>query len=350
MKREGQFAVRKGDCSVKIVKGGMDMYSIGIDLGGTNIVAGVVSKEGDILSKGTLPTPRDIGDFLPLKVAKTMVEAVGIALDQGEFDLEKASCIGIGAPGTINPETKTIGYWSNLEFKDVPMGQLISECLEKKYSKIPPIYLENDANAAALGEFYAGAGKKGNSLVALTLGTGVGGGAVINGKLLTGFNYAGLEVGHFVLKSGGKPCSCGRLGCFEAYSSATALIRQTKKAMEENKSSLLWELVEGDSRKVNGKTAFDGSLQGDFTAKSVVEEYIYFLASGVTSLINLLQPEILCIGGGVSGQKENLLLPLLEIIDKEDYARHLERRTKVVLAELGNNAGVIGAAMLPEYQ
>lgn len=322
------------------------MVSIGIDLGGTNIAAAVVSPQGEILARCSLATPQELGADLPGKVANTMAEAVKVLLKEGNFSLEQAKSIGIGAPGTIDPVGKSIGYWSNLDFRDVPLVALFTQALAETHSKIPPIYLENDANAAALGEFFAGAGKNAQSLVAITLGTGVGGGAVVKGKLFTGFNYAGLEVGHFVLQTGGKPCTCGRLGCFEAYCSATALISATKTAMAEHKHSLLWELVQGDLSKVNGKLAFDGAKQGDRTAQTLVEDYIFYLASGVVSLINLFQPEIFCIGGGIAGQGEDLLRPLLEIVNKEDYARNLPQRCNISLARLGNDAGIIGAAVL----
>lgn len=326
------------------------MFSIGIDLGGTNIAAATVSPEGKILSRATLPTPREVGADLPEKVAKAMAEVALLAVKEGNFSLKDATCVGIGSPGTIDPTTQTIGRWSNLNFIDVPLGDLFRTSMKSLGEKSPPVYLENDANAAALGEFFAGAGKTAQSIVAVTLGTGVGGGSVFLGKLFTGFNYAGMEIGHFVLQAGGRTCSCGRKGCFEAYSSATALINLTKEKMEADKNSKMWQLVDGDIEKVSGRTAFEANDQGDSAGKAVVDEYIYYLASGVTSLINLLQPEVLCIGGGVAGQKDKLLKPLLEIVDKEDYARGHAHRTQVILAELGNDAGIIGAAMLPKFQ
>lgn len=326
------------------------MFSIGIDLGGTNIAAATVSPEGKILSRATLPTPREIGADLPKKVAKSMAEVALLSVKEGNFSLKDATCVGIGSPGTIDPTTQTIGRWSNLNFIDVPLGDLFRNAMESLGESSPPVYLENDANAAALGEFFAGAGKTADSIVAVTLGTGVGGGSVFLGKLFTGFNYAGMEIGHFVLQEGGRPCSCGRKGCFEAYSSATALITLTKEKMDSDKSSQMWNLVQNDLSNVSGRTAFDAADQGDKTAQAVVDEYIHYLASGVTSLINLLQPEILCIGGGVAGQKDKLLNPLLKIVDQEDYARGHSHRTKVTLAELGNDAGIIGAAMLPKFQ
>ncbi len=326
------------------------MFSIGIDLGGTNIAVALVSKEGEILSRCSLPTPQELGADLPQKVANAMADGVAQSLEQGGKTLAQATSVGIGAPGTINPQTQTIGYWSNLDFRNVPLGDLLRQALQKISSHIPPIYLENDANAAALGEYQAGAGKNASSLVAITLGTGVGGGAIFNGKLWTGFNHAGMEVGHFVLKAKGKPCTCGRLGCFEAYSSATALIKASKEAMEKEKSSLLWDMVEGDLSLVQGKTIFDGAKQGDKLAKDLVEDYIFYLASGISSLVNLFQPEILCIGGGIAGQGDALLQPVVALVDAEDYARNLPNRCHIALAELGNDAGMIGASSLADYQ
>ncbi len=318
------------------------MYYLGIDLGGTNIAAAAVSESGEILGRAGTPTPRTGA----ADVARAMAETVVAAAENANLPLSEAMAVGIGTPGTINPETGTVVYWSNLDFNNVPLVAMVKEYLPIEL----PVLLENDANAAALGEFVAGAGREGDSMVAITLGTGVGGGAIFGGKLFTGFNYAGMEVGHFVFKEGGHQCTCGRHGCFEAYCSATALIRMTKEAMEQNPDSLLWKLCDGDINKVNGRVPFDGKVQGDRTATEVVSAYIGYLASGVTSLVNILQPEIFCIGGGVANQKENLLNPLYEIFDREDYARNGSRRTKIICAQLGNDAGIVGAALLPKFQ
>ena len=191
-----------------------------------------------------------------------------------------------------------VEHWSNLDFRNVPLTALMRERLPGT----APILLENDANAAALGEYAAGAGQGSASMLAITLGTGVGGGAVLGGKLYTGFNYAGMEVGHFVLEHGGRPCTCGRRGCFETYCSATALIRRTREEMEQAPDSLLWTLAGGDLNGVNGRTAFDGAARGDHTAVRVVVEYIRYLACGITSLVNIFQPEVFCVGGGVANQ------------------------------------------------
>lgn len=317
------------------------MNYMGIDLGGTNIAAAVVGEEGTILGRTSIPTPRGAHE-----VAQIMAVAARAAAQDAGVRVEEVDSIGIGAPGTINPERGVIQYWSNLNFQNVPLADLLREQLPMEV----PIYMENDANAAALGEYAAGAGKGSESMVAITLGTGVGGGAVFHGKLYTGFNYAGMEVGHFVLEQGGRPCTCGRKGCFEAYCSASALIRRTRQQMEANPGSLLWELTKGDLEQVNGRLPFDAAALGDPTAGMVADEYLEYLGSGVASLVNILQPEVFCIGGGLSNQGETLMAPVRYILNREDYARNNARRTRLLRAQLGNDAGLIGAAMLPKFR
>lgn len=315
------------------------MHYLGIDLGGTNVAAAVVDREGTILGKVSLPTPRTGAEA----VADQMAAAARAAAEKAGVSLEQVESVGIGSPGTIEPEQGLIRFWSNLNFVDVPLGGLMEARLHKK------IYLENDANAAALGEYAAGAGKGSQSMVAITLGTGVGGGAVLNGKLYTGFNYAGMEVGHFVIEYGGRLCTCGRKGCFEAYCSATALIKRTREVMEEHPDSLLWQLA-GSLEGVNGRTPFDAAALGDAAAGKVIDEYVNYLGCGVASLVNIFQPEVFCIGGGPSAQGETLMAPVRYILNREDYARNSVHRTRLVQAALGNDAGIIGAALLPLFR
>ena len=315
------------------------MHYLGIDLGGTNVAAAVVDKDGSILGKASLPTPRTGAEA----VADQMAAAAAAAVEKAGISMEQVESVGIGSPGTIEPQHGLIKFWSNLDFEDVPLVALMEERLSK------PIYLENDANAAALGEYAAGAGKGSQSMVAITLGTGVGGGAILNGKLYTGFNYAGMEVGHFVIEHGGRLCTCGRRGCFEAYCSATALIKRTREVMEEDPNSLLWKLA-GSPEEVNGRTPFDAAAQGDAAAGRVIDEYVDYLGCGIASLVNLFQPEVVCIGGGPSAQGETLMAPVRYILNREDYARNNLHRTRLVRASLGNDAGIIGAALLPLFR
>lgn len=316
-------------------------YYIGIDLGGTNIVAAVVDEKGKIISKTDCKTnlPR-IPELVADDMAKISEEAVlkaGITMDQIEN-------VGIGSPGIINPSTGEIEYSCNFNYYNVPMSEMMNKRLRK------PIYIDNDANTAAIGEFAVGAGKGIHSMIAITLGTGVGGGVILNDKIYSGFNYAGGELGHTVIQMDGRPCNCGRKGCFEAYASATGLIKTTIEYMEKNPDSQMWQVAQGSKENVNGRTSFDAMRLGDKVAKDVVDTFIRHLAAGLTNVINIFQPELVCIGGGISKEGDTLIKPLRLLIDQEDYARSIERRTQIVAAKLGNDAGIIGAAMLSQHQ
>ena len=208
------------------------------------------------------------------------------------------------------------------------------------------VYLDNDANCAALGEAVAGVGRGVSSFVAITLGTGVGSGIVLDGKIVTGVNDGAGEMGHMVIVADGERCTCGRRGCWERYASATALIQQTKDAMHHDMDSKMWELVGGDINRVSGRTSFDAMRAGDKTAKKVVDKYIFYLAVGIINIVNALQPEIICIGGGIGHEKENLLVPLRKYVARERYSIHADRQTEILSAQLGNDAGIIGAALL----
>ena len=312
------------------------MYRVGIDLGGTNIVAGVVDEEYNIIAKASCKTavPRPVCDSMAAIVLEAL-EKAGVTMDQVDY-------IGIGVPGAVNPETRIIETSPNLFFQNWEIAKMMEERLHK-YTKV-----ENDANAAALGEFLAGSAKGSRNAVAITLGTGVGGGIIIDGKIYSGSNYAGAELGHIVIVKDGVECGCGRHGCWEAYASATALIRMTKDAIKNEKAEFSYMLnaVDGDLDKVSGKTAFDAMKAGDSTGTAVVNQYIDYLATGLVNIINIFQPDVLCIGGGIAGQGETLLAPLRAIVERERFTKHNEKQTKVCVAELGNDAGIIGAACI----
>lgn len=309
-------------------------YYIGIDLGGTNIVAGVVNENYEIISKAKTPTnrPRSAEE-----ICKDMAKMALEAVEKAGLRVSDIQSVGVGAPGSVNSDTGVISYSNNLDFHNAPVADYIREAIDL------PVYVENDANAAAYGEFVAGSAKGTKDAVCITLGTGVGGGIIIGGKIYSGFNYAGAELGHTVIEVDGVQCSCGRKGCFEVYSSATGLIRMTKEAMAADPDSKMHEMM-GDH--VSGRLAFEAMRAGDATAKSVVDKYIKYLAAGIANTINIFQPEVLCIGGGVCNEGDALLVPLKELISKEIYTRASEDNTKIVIASLGNDAGIIGAAFL----
>lgn len=312
------------------------MYSIGIDLGGTNIATAVVDKNCKIIAKAAIPTnaPRDAKE-----VAKDMAKTVEMAIEKAGITAEDVKWIGIGTPGAINQDTGVIEFAGNLGFEKVPMIKYIEELTNIK------CFMENDANSAAYGELIAGAGRGAKDFVAITLGTGIGGGVIIGGRIFSGSNYFGGELGHISLIKDGEYCTCKRNGCWEAYASATALIRQTKKAMENDKHSAMWKIAE-TLDNVNGKTAFDGMRQGDKTATDVVNQYIEYVACGIADVINIFQPEFVCIGGGISKENDVLLNPIRDYVDKNCFGRYSDNKTELKIAQLGNDAGIIGAAML----
>lgn len=312
------------------------MYRIGIDLGGTNIVAGVVDDNYKIIGtsrrKTKLPRPSD-------EIIADMAGAARDAAEAANVPFDDISYVGVGSPGTCNIDTGIVEYGNNIDFKKVPLRDILGEMLKK------PIYIDNDANAAALGEAVAGAAKGARSCVCITLGTGVGGGIIIDGKIYGGFNFAGAELGHTVITVDGYPCTCGRKGCWESYASATALIRQTKSAMKENPDSVMWKLA-GSLDNVDGRTAFDAMRQGDAAGTRVVDNYIKYIACGLVNVINIFQPEVLCIGGGICKEGDTLIKPLERFIENERYSKFSEKQTRLCVAELGNDAGIIGAACL----
>lgn len=315
------------------------MYYLGVDLGGTNIAIGLVNEKFEIVLKDKVPTgaARPTAEIIDDMAAlcKSIVERAGITFDEVEY-------VGIAAPGSIDPKAGVVRYANNIKMSNYPIAQELKSRLPVK-----KVLLENDANAAALAEAKAGAGKGCSDLVTITLGTGVGGGIVIGGKLYSGFNYSGAELGHTVIEIGGRPCTCGRLGCFEAYSSATGLINMTKEKMIENVDSVMWDLVKDNLENVSGRTAFEAAKQGDGAGKEVVDMYVKYLACGLTNMVNIFQPQVLCIGGGVCGEGDYLLKPLIRAIRRCEYGAATQTNfSEIKIAELGNDAGIIGAAVL----
>lgn len=311
------------------------MYNIGIDLGGTNIAMGLVDENLQLVYQVSEPTnlPKS-----PERLADDIhALAVRMLADRGLTEAD-VGCAGIGIPGTVNQAEGTVEYANNFGFDNVPFVRLLQERFAC------PLLAANDAGAAAWGEYLAGCGKGVGSMVAMTLGTGVGGGIVLNGRLWSGCNAAAGEMGHMVIHTGGRPCTCGRRGCLEAYASATALVQRAKEALADAPESLL---AKGP---IDGRAVFAAAKAGDETAARVLDEFITDLAEGVTNIINVLQPELLCIGGGLSGAGAQLLDPLRKKVAPMIYSRYSRRNTRLELASLGNAAGIIGAAGLDRQE
>lgn len=314
------------------------MFYIGIDLGGTNVAIGIVDSNYNIIIKGSVPTGASRGGEEIVKdmasLCERLVSDAGLTFDDIEY-------VGIGAPSAVDAVNGTLIYTNNLPLDDFPISDRL-----KSYIPIKRVLLENDANAAALGEVVAGAAKGVKHAVVVTLGTGVGGGIVIDGKIYSGHNFAAGELGHMVIEHNGVPCSCGRRGCWESYSSATGLIRMTKEKISDCEKRKIPTLMAQNSGKVSGRTAFDAMRAGDIPAKEVVDTYISYLACGLVNVIDIFQPEVLVIGGGICNEKNYLTDPLNAIIEKEVYKGIPTRNTVLKIAELGNDAGIIGAAAL----
>lgn len=314
-------------------------YRAGIDLGGTNIKAGIVDGNQEIIAEASAPTKAErpyqevIDDMANL--VKKLLERAGIP--------EKELCgVGIGSPGTIDAKEGVVVYSNNFCWENVP---LVAK-MQQHFSC--PIRISNDANCAALGEVKAGAARELKNAVLLTLGTGVGGGVILDGQVFEGAHAGGAELGHTSLILGGEPCTCGRRGCVEAYVSATALIRDAKRAAERNPASALNSLCGNDLRNMNGKIPFDAAEAGDAAAKIVVENYLLYLGETIADFVNIFRPDVVLLSGGVCNQGEKLTEPLSRYIREKCFGGERAFVPPVRCAVLGNRAGMIGAANLIE--
>lgn len=309
------------------------MY-IGIDLGGTNIAAGIVREDGKIVVQSSVPTlsqrPTD-------EIVKDMVFLSKQLIKDAELELNDIEAVGIGCLGTINFETGEVIYSNNIKMEHYMLAKEF-----QKYLNLP-VKIDNDANCAAMGEYIV-SGNNVPIFMFITLGTGVGSGLILNGKVFRGFNGAASEAGHITLVSGGEPCTCGKRGCWETYASVTALIRQTKVAMEKNPESLMHEIAKAEG-KISGRTSFDAAKQGDKAAQAVVKQYAQYVADGIVSVENVLQPDIISVGGGISREGEYLLQPVCEYAAANGFNKFMPK-TKIVTAQSFNDAGIIGAAMI----
>ena len=311
------------------------MY-IGVDLGGTNIAAAIVDESGVIKKTVSIPTETKGGHA---SVIQGIISACAELLKDTD---ESPKSIGIGVPGAVRDDIGMVVFTPNLPLKHVYMAKEISERFGC------PVRLGNDANCAALGEVVAGSAKGMKNVTMITLGTGLGGGFIIDGKLHTGLSGSAGELGHMVIFSGGRDCGCGRKGCWESYASATGLKITATQFLEDRKDSLIWELCSGNLEKLNGRIIFDAYRKADPVAVLIVNQYISHLAVGIVNIINLLEPELLCVGGGISDAWDCIEEPLKAAVDSERFARFSDgtAEMKIAKAELGNDAGIIGAAML----
>ena len=312
------------------------MVYIGIDIGGTGIQMGVVDEEGKILEKGAIVT----NTKLPVEEQIAQMAACAKeTLERSGYTMDDLKAVGAGVPGIVDPHTKMIPFCTNLGWHEVPFETIFRKYLDK------PVYINNDATVAGLAESVAGKTKGTSSSVFVTLGTGVGGGIVINGKVWSGFHGVGSEIGHMIMKLDGEPCTCGNHGCLERYCSATAIIRMAREAVQDHPESEIMTLCGGDPQKINAKIVFDAARDHDPVGEEVFNTYISYLAQALATIIHFLDPEVIVLGGGVSKAGDFLLKPLREAVPKYLLYKTMPY-SRIEIADLGPDAGIIGAAML----
>lgn len=312
----------------------MAEYYVGIDFGGMSAKAGLFDKNSKMLAKDTVKTSKD--DNYVTTVAK-MAQLVKKLCEENDVPIKSVRRIGLASPGVIDSKEGVVVRWGNYNWSDKPLARDMSEAVGAE------VRVVNDANAAAYGEAIYGAAKAYKNSIFITLGTGIGSGIIIDGKLFEGVRGAGAEAGHMVIQVGGVPCGCGRKGCFEQYASASALIRDTKRAMFENKESIMWQMTGGDPENVDGKTAFAASREGDAAAQTVVKNYIVYLGEGILNLVSIFRPEAVILGGGVCNEGEYLLVPLRKYVAERLYVGCDKVPLTLNRAALGNDAGIYGA-------
>lgn len=312
-------------------------YYIGIDLGGTNIAAGVTDETGNIIASCSSKTDTaKTFEELVSDIAETAYKTVNIA----GLKISDISAVGLGTPSCINPKTNLLVNANNLNWQNVPLYDEM-----KKHFDIP-VLIQNDAACAALGEVIRGAAAEYDNAIMITLGTGVGGGIILDKKIFNGCDSMGAEIGHTKLVYNGLSCTCGQRGCFECYASATALINQAKAAAESYPDSIMNDMCGRDLRRMNAKIPFDAAKQEDVTAKAVVEKYTDYLAAGISSLVAVFRPQAVIIGGGISAQGDYLIAPLKQKLYQCTFSAEQIGIPEILTAKLGNDAGIIGAAML----
>lgn len=322
-------------------------YSIGIDLGGSNIAAGILDEKYNLISKQSVPTEPERGFSCVLDKMTSLIDAL---CQSSSILLSDISSIGIGVPGSLSQDGRSVSLAVNLGWKNVSLAPE----LQKKLQNRPglqtdltiPVFLANDADCAALAETFCGAARGYKSAVIVTIGTGIGTGVVSEDSIFPGFSGYGTEGGHISICMDGELCSCGRRGCWEAYASSTALKKQTIRAMEKDRASKMWEICGGDISNASAKTPFAAAKLSDKTALGVIESYTGYLAAGISSIINLLRPEIILIGGGVSNEGDFLIVSLQKKVCNMCYAPDIIPAPPIKRAALGNDAGIVGAALL----
>ena len=310
---------------------------VGIDLGGTAIKAGLVDRDGRILLQSSIAT--NAGRDYRLIIEDMQKQVEKLIKDKG-ISIDDIESIGIGAPGLMNDRSGYVIYCTNLFWENVPLGIMLREHFNK------PVYMENDANAAALAESLFGSTKGAGNSVLITIGTGIGSGIIIDHKIYSGSHYAGAEMGHMIVGPNFYRCNCGNTGCLETFASATAMVKYAVHRLETDKiKSSILDKAEGDTENINARIIFDAAKEGDQLGIETVDRMIKYLSIGIINVFNILDPEIIVIGGGVSKAGDYLLDKLKEEVGKMLFTSGI-KYGDIVLAQLGNEAGLLGAAFI----
>jgi glucokinase len=309
---------------------------IGIDIGGTKVVAGLVDNSGKVLArKKILVGPRK---SYPI-VRDAIIQLVHDVLSMNDIHTEALERIGVASAGQIDCEFKRILFSPNLAWHNVPLRDDIESILKVH------AFLENDVNAATYGEWRFGAARGADNVLGVFIGTGIGGGIIIHGKVYRGFRNAGAEIGHIILNPYGYPCNCGNSGCFEAYCGGAYIVKRAKQHIRDGYRGKLWGLVHGDGEALNAGHVEAGAALGDELCVSVWTEMLEYLGAGLASLVNILNPQIIVLGGGVVYGTRHLIDDVKPIMKKRAMAASL-KNVKLVRAKLGEDAAIVGAAFV----
>jgi glucokinase len=331
----GSAYVAEGSAQEYKLPGNRDDLILGIDLGGSKILTAVVDPQGEMLSSDESVTPATEGREV---VIRSIVDSAQSALQRAGVDISKISTVGIGAPGISNPEAGILFTSPNLPgWRNVLLRDIIQDSLGKK------AFLINDANAAALGEFYFGAARGAHNFIYITLSTGIGAGIVIDDKIYTGAIGTAGEVGHMTIDDNGPICNCGNKGCWEVLASGTALAREAKRRIQEGVKTSILKYVDGDLERLTAQVIHKAAEQGDKFAKELIGRTGYYVGVGLTNLINIFNPELIVIGGGLSNIGDMLLAPAFKTAGQRAYKEAFQA-VRFVTAQLGRNSGVLGAA------
>lgn len=310
---------------------------VGIDLGGTAVKAGLVDDKGRILVQSSIDTKAGRDYRLIIEDMQKQIEKL---LEDYGGSIDDIESIGIGAPGLMDYKSGNVIYCTNLFWNNVPLGVVLKEHFKK------PVYMENDATVAALAESLFGSTKGLADSVFITIGTGIGGGIIINHKVYSGSHFAGSEIGHMIIGDNFYQCNCGNNGCLETFASATAMTRYTIYRLEKDKiRSSIMDKAEGRLENINAKMIFDAAKEGDQLGKETVDRMIKYLSIGIINVCNILDPEIIAIGGGVSKAGDYLIKRLKTEVSNMFFTPNI-KYGDIVLAQLGNEAGILGAAFL----